>query len=315
MIKPKALKFGDTLGVIAPASPTSSEENVKKAHKKLMDMGFKVKMGKSCYERYGYLAGTDDLRAADLNNMFRDKEVNGIICLRGGYGTPRILDLIDYKLIKNNPKVFIGYSDITALHIAINQLSNLVTFHGPMVTSDIIGTFSEFSKDSLYNSVLYNGFNKTIKNPVGEEIKIINGGVAEGVIIGGNLSLIVATLGTPYEIRLKGKILFIEEIGEEPYRIDRMLTQLRLSGKLHEAEGIILGDFKNCIPKSPEPYDSLTLEQVIEDIIKPLNKPTLFNLKAGHCEPKVTLPFGVKARLDADKGKLTLLERPVINNG
>ena len=305
MIKPEALKFGDTVGIIAPASPTT-EERVKKAHDKLIEMGFKVKMGKSPYERYGYLSGTDSIRAEDINEMFRDKEVDGIICIRGGYGTPRILDLLDYEAIKNNPKVFVGYSDITALHIAFTQIADLVTYHGPMVASDMIGNFSEFSKDNLYKSIMETDPIGKISNPPGEEIITINGGIAEGSIIGGNLSLIVDTIGTPYEIDVKGKILFIEEIGEEPYNIDRMLNQLRLAGKLHDAVGIILGDFNNCVSKKHD--ENLTLEQVIEDHIKPVGKPTIFNLQAGHCEPMVTIPFGVRARLDADKKELIILE-------
>lgn len=311
MIKPGSLKFGDTIGIIAPASPTT-DENVKKSYNKLIEMGFKVKMGKGCYEHYGYLAGTDKLRAEDLNNMFKDKEVDGIICIRGGYGSPRILELLDYDLIRENPKVFIGYSDISALHIALNQLSNLVTFHGPMVSSDMIGNFSDFSKKSLYNFVLNNEFVGEIKNPEGEDIENINGGLAEGQIIGGNLSLLVDTIGTSYEIDTKDKILFIEEVGEEPYQIDRMLTQLRLSGKLEEAKGIILGDFNNCVAETSEYADSLTLEQVIEDIIKPIGKPTIFNLQSGHCEPMITLPFGVMARLDADNKQLIILDSAVL---
>ena len=308
MLKPKRLKLGDTIGVVAPGSPTT-EEKVEKVYNKLTKMGFKVVMGKSCYSKYGYLAGRDEIRAEDLNNMFGDKEINGIICLRGGYGTIRILDLLDYSLIRKNPKVFVGYSDITALHIAINKLSNLVTFHGPMAASDLIGHISEFSLNSLYNSILNEQFNPFIENPL-EELKAINGGVAEGEIIGGNLSLIASTIGTPYEIDTKGKILFIEEIGEEPYRIDRMLTQLRLSNKLQEVEGIILGNFNNCSPEDPDM--SLTLEEVIDNIIKPLNKPTLLNLQAGHCEPTITIPFGVKARLDADRKQITILEKPTL---
>lgn len=310
MIKPKGLKIGDTIGVVAPASPTTIDR-VEKAYEKLIGMGFKVIMGESCYSNYGYLAGTDDVRAEDLNKMFKNQEIDGIICLRGGYGTPRILDLIDYDLVKNNPKVFIGYSDITALHIAFNQLSTLVTFHGPMVSSDLIGEFSQFSKESLYNSILEGKFQPIIKDPL-DEITIINGGKAEGAIIGGNLSLITSTIGTPYEIDTKGKILFIEEIGEEPYRIDRMFTQLRLSKKLEETEGIILGDFNNCVAESSEYDDSLTLEEIIDQIIKPLGKPTIFNLKAGHCEPMITIPFGVKAKLDADNKVLILLGEPIV---
>lgn len=310
MIKPKALRFGDTIGVVAPSSPTTIE-NVQKSVEKLVELGFKVKIGKSPYERYGYLSGTDIIRTEDINSMFADKEVDGIICLRGGYGTPRILDLIDYNIIKENPKVFVGYSDITALHIAFNQICNLVTYHGPMVTSDMIDGFSEFSKESLCKVIMNNGVIGDIKNPENEEITVINGGIAEGTIIGGNLSLIVDTLGTPYEIDVKDKILFIEEIEEEPYNIDRMLNQLRLAGKLDEASGIILGDFNNCEAKNPK--EELSLIQVIEDQIKGANKPTIYNLQAGHCDTMVTLPFGVKARLDADSRSLTILESAVVD--
>lgn len=308
MIKPRALNPGDTIALIAPSSPTT-KENVERAKNKLMEMGFKVKIGRSCYEAYGYLSGTDEIRANDINQMFSDSQVDGIICLRGGYGTPRILDLIDYNIIRNNPKVFVGYSDITALHLAFTQISNLITFHGPMASSDIIGNFSEFSRTSLLKAITNTEPVGNIYNPQGEEIITMNGGIAEGSIIGGNLSLIVDTIGTPYEIDLKGKILFIEEIGEDPYKIDRMINQLRLTGKLKEAEGIILGDFKNC--DSSKHSESLTLEQIFNDHIKPIGKPTISNLRAGHCEPMITLPFGVKARLDADKKELTILENSV----
>ncbi len=308
MNKPNLLKLGDTIGLIAPSSPTT-KENLEKAIEKLTQMGFKVKMGKSPYERHGYLSGTDEIRANDINEMFTDSEIDGIICLRGGYGTPRILDLLDYEIIKNNPKVFVGYSDITALHIVFNQKANLITYHGPMAASDMAGNFSRFSQDNLFKTVMNSEAIGKISNPPGEEIIKINGGVAEASIIGGNLSLIIATIGTPYEIDLKDKILFIEEVNEDPYSIDRMLNQLRLSGKLEEVEGIILGDFNNC--ESSKHSESLSLEQIFNDHIKPAAKPTIYNLKAGHCEPMVTLPFGVKARLDADKGELIILEGAV----
>lgn len=310
MIRPKALKTGDTIGIVAPSSPTS-EENVKKSEKKLKDLGFKVKMGEGLYESYGYLAGKDELRARDLNNMFLDKEVDGIICIRGGYGTPRILELLDYEGIKNNPKVFIGYSDITALHIAINQICDLITFHGPMVSSNMIDKFSDFSRESLFRNIFYSETIGLVENPIGEEIETINGGVAEGEIIGGNLSLIADTLGTPYEIDTKDKILLIEEIGEEPYNIDRMFTQLRLTGKLEESNGIILADWNGCEAKTDEYDESLTLMEVIEDIIKPVGKPTIYNLKSGHCKPMITIPLGVKARLKADKKELYIEESTV----
>lgn len=307
MIKPKRLKAGDTIGLVAPASPTSREK-VEKAYERLTEMGFKVLIGKNCYSKYGYLTAEDKLRAEEINSMFANKDIDGIMCLRGGYGTPRILDLLDYELIRNNPKVFIGYSDITALHIAFNKFSDLVTFHGPMAASDIAGNFSDFSRNSLLNSVLNEEFNPIIENAT-EEILTINEGIAEGQIVGGNLSLLVSTIGTPYEIDTKGKILFIEEIGEDTYKVDRMLTQLKLAKKLEEAEGMILGNFNKCLPGDE---DDFTLEEVFEQIIKPLNKPTIYNLQAGHCEPVITLPFGVEARLDAGKKEITVLERPTV---
>ena len=309
MIKPKELEFGDTLGLVAPASFTSKEK-IEKSIETVEKMGFKVKLGESIYQRYGYLSGKDEIRAKDINEMFKDPEVDGIICLRGGYGTPRILDLIDYNIIKDKPKVFIGYSDITALHIAFNQICKLVTFHGPMVSSDIIGNFHEFSKESLYKSIMNNREIGLIENPPGEEIIKINTGVVEGTIIGGNLSLIADTIGTQYEIDTKRKILFIEEVGEEPYSIDRMLNQLRLSGKLKDAAGIILGDFRDCEPKGHY-EDSLNLEELIEDYIKPLNKPSIYNLQSGHCDPIITLPLGINTRLDGDSGEVYILENAV----
>ena len=307
MIKPKRLKIGDTIGIVAPASP-ASKEKIERACERLSQIGFNVVVGDNCHTQYGYLTADDKERAQELNSMFANKAIDGIICLRGGYGTPRILDLLDYELIRNNPKVFVGYSDISCLHIAFNKYSNLVTFHGPMLTSDMAGDFSDFSMNSLLNSISNEEFNPLIRNAT-EEMITINEGIAEGEIIGGNLSLIVSTLGTPYEIDTKGKILFIEEIGEYTYKIDRMLTQLRLAKKLEEAEGIILGNFNKCLP---EGKDDFTLEEVFDQIIRPLNKPAIYNLQAGHCEPVVTIPFGVEAKLDANKREIILLERPTL---
>ncbi len=309
MIKPKKLEFGDTIGIVAPSSPCYDEEKIEVGKEKLEGMGFRVKLGKSCFSRYGYLSGRDELRAEDINDMFLDNEVDGIICLRGGYGSPRILDKIDFQNIQNNPKVFVGYSDITAIHIAINQFSNVTTFHGPMII-DMDGEFNVLSKISLLNNTtkIFNTYR--VLNPKGEEITCINGGRAQGILVGGNLSLICATLGTPYEIDTRGKILFLEDIDEEPYKIDRMLTQLYLAGKLNEAAGIILGDWNNCVAEKPT--KSLSLLEVFRDIITPIEKPTIYNLKAGHCNPMITLPMGINVLMDANKGELIIKESGVI---
>lgn len=301
MIKPRPLKKGDCIGLIAPASPTP-EEKVTASKEKLEELGFQVKIGKSCYAKYGYLSGEDNLRASDLNLMFKDNDVDGIMCIRGGYGTPRILDKLDYTAIRNNPKIFIGYSDITAIHIALNQICKLVTFHGPMASTDMLVDFDNFTEKSLINCIASEEIVGPVKNPEGHRIETLIGGCTDGVLVGGNLSLIAATIGTPFEIDTRGKILFMEDIDEEPYSIDRMLTQLALAGKLDDALGFILGDWNNCKAKANEP--SLTLTEVFDDLIVPLNKPTIFNVKAGHCKPMITLPLGLKVFLDADKGKI-----------
>jgi muramoyltetrapeptide carboxypeptidase len=310
MKEPKALKCGDTIGLIAPSSPTQNPENVELSVKKLVEMGFKVKVAESCYGNYGYLAGRDDIRARDINLMFADKDVAGILCLRGGYGTPRILDKLDYDVIKKNPKAFIGYSDITAIHIALNQKCKLVTFHGPMATSDMIDDFDDFTKESFIRAITLKEPLKELNNPEGIEIKCLTPGKASGSITGGNLSLIVSTLGTKYEIDTKGKLLLIEEIDEEPYRVDRMLTQLRLAGKFDDCSGLIIGDWNNCVPKNSRP--SLTLMELFEDIILPSKKPAIYNFMTGHCKPKITVPLGVEAELDATACTLTLKESAVI---
>ncbi|QUH25505.1 S66 peptidase family protein [Serpentinicella alkaliphila] len=309
MFKPKALKLGDTIGIIAPSSPADIDK-VYKAKSYINNMGFKVKLGKSCFETWGYLSGDDSIRAEDLDNMFADKEVDGILCLRGGYGASRILDKINFNIVKENPKIFVGYSDITVLHTAFNQICNLVTFHGPMAASNMSDEIDQFTIDSFLKAISSTDPLGNIENPINEKIGCLVPGEACGQIIGGNLALIAGTLGTPYEINTKGKLLLIEEVEEEPYRVDRMLIQLALAGKLENAKGIILGDFKNCTPK--EYVNSLSLMEVFQSTIVPFNKPTIYNLKAGHSFQKITIPFGVEAKLVSDEGKLTILERAAL---
>lgn len=309
MLKPKALRPGDKIGIIATSGPAAAE-NVKSAKMRLEDLGFRVELASGCFASHGYLAGKDELRADDLNKMFADKTIDGIICLRGGYGSTRILDKVDFDIIKANPKIFVGYSDVTALHIAINQISGLVTFHGPMASSDIAGGLDDFTRNEFLRAIMEPKPMEYIPNPQDIKIQTLVKGRACGIIIGGNLSLISATMGTRYEIDTEEKILFLEEIAEEPYRIDRMLTQLALAGKFDDASGIVLGDWNNCESKIYS--DSLNLMEVFEDIIIPCGKPTIFNLKAGHCKPKVTLPFGVATLLDADEGKLVIKESAIV---
>jgi len=310
LIKAKALKPGDTIAIVAPAGPVEAGR-LEKAAAVLRDMGFKVIIGKSCYERWGYLAGQDKLRADDVNRMFAWDEIDGIICMRGGYGTLRILDLIDYDMISHHPKVFMGYSDITALLTAITQKSGLITFHGPMLTSDfLLPEFDSFTKKAMLRAVAESKALGEINSPISEpKIEVLSPGKARGLTVGGNMTLLCSTLGTPYEVDTRDKILLLEEIGEEPYRIDRMLTQLKLAGKLGEAEGIVLGQFVDCQAKDPK--KSLLLDEVLKDTLLPLKKPVLKNVCFGHGIHKATIPIGVMAEIDGNNCKFYVREEAV----
>ncbi|HJV46324.1 MAG TPA: LD-carboxypeptidase [Bacillota bacterium] len=301
---PKALPSGGTIGIIAPASP-AAPERIREALQVVQQLGFQYKLGRSVFETHGYLAGEDALRANDVNQMFADPEVDAIFCLRGGYGTPRILDQIDYECIRYNPKIFVGYSDITALHIAIHQRTGLITFHGPMI-AELADQPDPLTWPTLFQHLM-------LPEPFGryttrEEMfqYTITPGVAQGRLIGGNLCLLVSSLGTPFELKTKGRILFIEDVGEAPYSIDRMLTQLKYAGKLQEASGIVLADFSGA--ESKEGHSSLTLQQVFQETLSPLGVPCYFGLKSGHCQPNLTLPIGVKVRIHATEGWIETLE-------
>lgn len=305
MIKPKPLQQGDSVAIIAPASPCD-KKLIDKCIASLNELGLKVVIGESCISEHGFLSGTDDIRANDINCMFADKNIKGIFALRGGYGCARLLDLLDFKLIKKNPKIFIGYSDITALHIAINQKSKLITYHGPMISTELIKGLDEYSADYYKKFIFGNEKVEELFNPEGNTLEVINNGIASGQLTGGNLSLICSSLGTKYEINTKNKILFLEEVEEVPYKVDRMLTHLKQSGKLKDVNGIILGAFTNCI--APNNKKSLSLQEVFTEIILPLKKPTISNLVCGHCLPTLTLPLGEKVLLDANNKKVKILE-------
>lgn len=305
MIKPKPLQQGDRVAIIAPASPVD-KALIDKCVGSLKDLGLEVVVGTSCLSEHGFLSGTDDIRANDINRMFADKNIKGIFAIRGGYGCARLLDLIDFKIIKKNPKIFVGYSDITALHIAINQKSKLITYHGPMVSTELIKGLDEYSADYYKRFLFSKEKINEIFNPVGCNLEVINDGIASGQLIGGNLSLVCSSLGTKYEINTKNKILFLEEVDETPYKVDRMLLQLKQSGKLKDATGIILGAFTDCIASSNK--KSLSLEEVFNEIILPLKKPTISKLVCGHCLPTLTLPLGSKIILDANEKRIKIIE-------
>lgn len=310
MQKAKKLKFGDTIGLIAPSGAVRTEGAIEKAVAETKRMGFNVKLGKSAGQKYGYLSGSDEIRAQDINDMFADDEVDAIICLRGGYGATRILDRLDYEMIKKHPKIFVGFSDITALHIALLNQCDLVTFHGPMAASNWSGSpLNDFSRASMYRTLMHAAPAGDLDNPPEYPRQTVNPGQAEGVLVGGNLMLIASSLGTPWEIDTKGRILFIEEVGERTYCVDRMLTQLRLAGKFDDCAGVVFGDFADCPIEYPE--FGLSLEEIIRDVVAPCGKPVFTGLRCGHCTPSLTLPFGVKCRMDAAKCTLTVLESAV----
>ena len=310
MLKGKKLEEGDTIGLIGPSGAVREAGAVDQAIEYMKSLGFQVKVGESAHAKYGYLSGTDEMRARDINSMFADDEVDAIVCTRGGYGTMRLLDLLDYDLIRANPKLFVGFSDITALHIAFLEKCGLATIHGPMAARWPAEFPGGFVQDAFYRTVMRDEPLGELHNAPGyHERRTVNPGSAEGMLVGGNLMLITSLLGTPYELDTKGKILFIEEIGERTYCVDRMLTQLRLAGKFDDCAGIVFGDFCDCPVEYPE--FGLTLEEVIRDIVAPCGKPVFTGLQCGHCTPKLTLPLGVRCRMDADRCSLTILESVV----
>lgn len=302
MIIPRRLQPGDLIAITAPASPLALEQVIK-AKNQLRAWGFQVKIGSTCFQEKGYLAGLDEDRGRELNHFFNDNEVKGILCLRGGYGSLRILQELDYDMIKKNPKIFIGFSDITALHIALQQQCQLVTFHGPMA-AQIANGLDPLSSKSLFKVITEDKALGVMNHMQQEEMDYLVAGMGEGEIVGGNLTLITATLGTPYELETKNKLLFIEEIGEEAYRIDRMFTQLKLAGKFSEVAGIILGDFNHS--------NSIEIFSLIREELSLIGKPVLKGLRAGHCTPNLTIPLGVKARLSSQDNTFEILEGAVL---
>lgn len=310
--RPRRLRAGDTVALIAPSSPIyrnheTPRDIIARARRKLHEVGLRTVVGEHAHDAYGYLAGRDEDRAHDVMAAFADPDVAGIICLGGGYGSPRLLNLLDYDLIARNPKVFVGYSDITGLHCAIGRRADLVTFHGLMGWD--LAAQPKTTAGARAHDFTWDSFVRAVMNaePPGElpaqapwqsaPLHTVVPGTAVGPLTGGNLSLISATLGTPYELDTAGKIVLIEDVGEAPYRIDRMLTHLRLAGKLEAAAGFIFAEWIDCEPEPGRP--SLTLQQILADIVVPLGKPTVAGLAAGHGPGRLTLPLGAAVRLEA----------------
>ncbi len=313
IIKPKRLKKGDKIAVIAPASGVS-EEAFERGLQNLADLGFETEVGKYARGRNGFLSGTDRERLDDLHWAFRNKEFTGIWCIRGGYGTSRILPYINYNLIKKYPKVLVGFSDITALNLAVYQNTGLVTFHGPNAAS----TYTDYSKTHIINTLMNPTKKYEIKLPEPPDeadpelykTNVITKGKCRGELIGGNLSLLIALTGTPYGLRkVKGKILFIEDVNESPYRVDRMLTQLRQSINMRSLAGIAVGVFTRGEPETEPPSQSLL--DVLKDRLGDLKIPVIHGLSFGHIRQNFTIPLGIKAEMNTEKSTLTFLESAV----
>lgn len=315
IIKPKRLSEGDTVSLISPGSAVPSPDDIRSATEAVEALGLKAKFAANTTAGTGYRTKPRKARIDDIHEAFSDSETTGIICIRGGYGSGMLLDGLDYDLIRQNPKVFIGYSDITALHLAIHQNAGLVTFHGPVALS----AFTDFTARHFKKMLFENKAAGLLQNPGGNvgireanPTRGITPGTVQGNLTGGNLSLISSLLGTDYEIDTKDKILFLEDVGEAPYRIDRMLNQLRLAGKLDDAAGIVFGVCSGCeTGDTASTWDS-SLGEVLDNYLRGSGTPAFYGLLIGHTSHQLTLPYGIKAVLDADNGALIIREAAVV---
>ncbi|MEQ9561549.1 MAG: LD-carboxypeptidase [Woeseiaceae bacterium] len=314
VIKPPRLEPGATIGLVAPASSSQEDEGIRFSIDLVRSLGFEVKTGAHIFDRQQYLAGEDRDRADDVNSMFADDEVDAIFCLRGGYGTPRILPYLDYELIRAKPKILLGMSDITGILSAIHTKTGVVAFHGPNASSN----FSEYSL-SEFRKVL---MQPTPTTPIAaappfearegnidkaNRLTHIAGGVARGRLTGGNLTLISILMGTEFEPDFRDRIVFLEDVHEAPYRIDRMLTQLRLAGKLQQAAGIVFGKFTDTDTEG----NTFSVEEVLRDRTADLRVPVVRGMMIGHVREQTVVPIGIEAELDGDAGTLRLLEPAV----
>ena len=318
MQKPPALLVGDTIAFCAPSGFLDSVR-MRLAKTRLEEKGFYIVREDSIYRRWGYLAGTDAQRASELMSYFKDKSVRAIFPGTGGYGSTRILSMLDYDIIKSNPKIFIGFSDITALHIAFNQLANLITFHTP---NPMYGLGSKKGLDPIselyFWSLLMNSNDYTYEIPFdlyGDSLKVqtMVPGIASGKLVGGNLSLICSTMGSVYEAKTMGSILFIEDVGEAPYRIDRYLSELKLAGKLDLVNGIIIGRFSRRETEAPDRSTDFQMHQVFQQYFSKMKVPVIFNFPSGHGSKNVSLPLGCIVEINTDDEIFKVLESPIKN--
>ena len=314
IIKPDRLRTGQTIGVISPAGITYEQVQVEIVEEALEVLGLKMKPAEHMQDRWGYLAGKDEDRAADINAMFADPEVDAIFALHGGWGAARLLPFLDYDLIRANPKIVLGYSDITSLLTAIYAKAGVATFHGPNGNSK----WNTFAAKYVHR-LLFDAEKVGYENPLDEDdtlvpykyrTRTITSGKATGKLVGGNLTVLTSIIGSDYLPAWEGHILFLEDVGEAVYRVDRMMTQLKLAGVLDKISGFVFGYCTDC--KANSGYSSFTLNEVLDQHIKPLGIPAWTGSMIGHIEEKFTVPVGIEAQIDADKGEIKLLEPAVM---
>lgn len=310
IIKPKRLRNGDLIGLITPASPVADSSRIEKAVHYLERLGYRVTVGEHVGKVHGYLAGVDEERLADLHAMFEDRRVKAIIALRGGYGTPRLLSKLNYRLVSQNPKILVGFSDITALQLALWRQCGLITFHGPMAGVDMADSMDAFTEELFWQTVTSTKKIGRISFPPGVEPSSLYPGKATGRLIGGNLSIVVSLLGTRYFPRTTDVVLFLEDVSEEPYRVDRMLTQLRNAGFFSKCNAVLTGQFSDCLPKD-QTKPSLSVEEILGEVARRAGRPFISNLPFAHLPQKMTLPAGLRVQVDASSPSIRYLESAV----
>ena len=304
-IQPPRLKTGDTISIVAPGSPIKVRDALDQGIDTLQKMGFHVRADERILQSHRYLAGDDAARAEELMLAFEDPSVQAIIALRGGYGCARLIPLLMEKRLRHYPKIFMGFSDLTTLHLFFRRRFGWITVHGPMAATPALGAITDDQKQHLLSLWTDPDYRPVLSFP---QLQTWTPGVAEGTLIGGCLSVIVASIGTPYEIKTEGKILFLEDHGEPPYRLDRMLTHLSLSGKLQNLAGLLLGSFLDCDPER----DDYTAMDTLRDIVTRLEVPTIANFPAGHGQDNWAIPLGAKVRIDADARSIEFLDSVVL---
>lgn len=314
--KPRQLQPGDTLGLVSPSSPSARDSDVIRMLEWATTSGFEVKLFPHAKDRHGYLAGTDADRAADVTAVFADPDVDAVLTVRGGTGGWRMVPHLDFDVIRANPKIYISYSDITATHLALEREVGLVTFYGPSGSSFVGRNRSAYTQRNFLRAMTQaEPLGPIERDPDDPFTWAIRGGVAEGTLRGGCLTLLVQSLGTRWEVDWRDCIVFFEDVGEEPYRIDGYLTQLMLAGKFDGVRGVVVGEHVDCGPREHRPsypYGTFSTEEVYRQHLEPLGIPVMVGLPCGHGKHLATLPLGVHARLDADRLTLEMMESALV---